>query len=77
MCVDFQIFQGIVYSDNGVRRSTCKSSFQDCKGITFVPEDTMTALKNNEHYFDISFEKLSSPGEHYSGIEFKLAVTHS
>ncbi|ENM3915628.1 pentapeptide repeat-containing protein [Vibrio paracholerae] len=31
----------------------------------------MTDLKNNEHYFDVSFEKLSSLDGQYSGIEFE------
>ncbi|MDF9401540.1 pentapeptide repeat-containing protein, partial [Vibrio sp. 1180_3] len=31
----------------------------------------MTDLKNNEQYFDVSFEKLSSPDEKYSDVEFE------
>ncbi|PKH61164.1 hypothetical protein CXF94_12755 [Halomonas sp. Choline-3u-9] len=31
----------------------------------------MTDLKNNAHYFDVSFARLSSPDEHYNGIEFE------
>ncbi|NAW91028.1 MULTISPECIES: pentapeptide repeat-containing protein [unclassified Vibrio] len=31
----------------------------------------MIDLKNNEQYFDVSFEKLSSPDEKYSDVEFE------
>lgn len=31
----------------------------------------MKDLKDNEHYFDVSFGKLSLPGEQYCGVEFE------
>lgn len=48
-----------------------KDSHYDACNKSGYSEETMTDLKNNEHYFDVSFERLSSTDDHYSGIEFE------
>jgi len=68
----FKRFKKLSITDNIYQKGTVVTAESGFSTASLgYPEDKMTDLKNNAHYFDVSFAKLSSPDEHYSGIEFE------